>query len=381
VAAVEAVVDLGAIAHNVAVVGDRARSGVMAVVKADGYGHGATEVARAALSAGAAEIGVATVDEALALRRDGVTVPVAAWLHTPTTDFVGAVAAGIEVVVSSVRQLSDVAAAAETAGVAATIGVKVDTGMGRGGAALRDWPDFCDAVAKYTASGAVEMRTAMTHLARGDEPDHPLNDRQAALLDTCVADLRRAGAPAHVIHVSNSAAALTRPDLSRDLVRAGIAVYGRTPVPHLGDFGLRPAMTLTAEIALVKKIPAGQGVSYNHMWVAPRDTTIAVVACGYADGIPRVLSQGFAVVIGGRRFRSAGRICMDQFVVDLGPGEIAVTEGDRAVLFGPGTSGEETAADWARAANTIDYEILSALRGRTVRRYVSRPSVSRQASR
>lgn len=379
-AAVEAVVDLGAIAHNVGVVGERARSGVMAVVKADGYGHGATQVARAALAAGAAEIGVATVDEALALRRDGVSAPIVAWLHTPTTDFAAAVAAGVEVVVSSVRQLSAVASAAESVGTTATIGVKVDTGLGRGGAAMPEWAQLCDGIAKCVASGSVAMRTAMTHLARGDEPDHPLNTRQAAHLDDCVADLRRAGTPAQVVHVSNSAAALTRPDLSRDLVRAGIAIYGRTPVPHLGDFGLAPAMTLTAEISLVKKISAGQGVSYNHTWIAPRDTTIAVVACGYADGIPRVLSGGFAVVIGGRRFPSAGRICMDQFVVDLGPGSTDVTEGDRAVLFGSGACGEETAADWARAAGTIDYEILTGIRGRAARCYVSRPSVSRQAS-
>ncbi|MEZ0355115.1 alanine racemase [Mycobacterium sp. SA01] len=379
-AAVEAVVDLGAIAHNVRVVGERARSRVMAVVKADGYGHGASQVARAALAAGAAEIGVATVDEALALRRDGVSAPIVAWLHTPTSDFAAAIIAGVELVVSSVGQLSAVVAAAESVGTAATIGVKVDTGLGRGGAALPEWPQLCDAIAASAASGSVVMRTAMTHLARGDEPDHPLNTRQAAHLDDCVADLRRAGTPAQVVHVSNSAAALTRPDLSRDLVRAGIAIYGRTPVPHLGDFGLEPAMTLTAEIALVKKISAGQGVSYNHTWIAPRDTTIAVVACGYADGIPRVLSDGFAVMIDGRRFPSAGRVCMDQFVVDLGPGATGVTEGDRAVLFGSGITGEQTAADWARAAGTIDYEILSGVRGRTVRRYLSRPSVSRQAS-
>jgi alanine racemase len=168
--------------------------------------------------------------------------------------------------------------------------------------------------------------------------------------------------------------------LSRDLVRAGIAVYGRTPVPQLGDFGLAPAMTLTAEIALVKTLSAGQGVSYNHTWVAPRDTTIAVVACGYADGIPRVLSDRLIVVIGGQRFHNVGRICMDQFVVDLGPGGTDVSEGDRAVLFGSGASGEQTVADWARAAGTIDYEVLSGVRGRTVRRYVSRERVNRQAS-
>jgi alanine racemase len=294
-----------------------------------------------------------------------------AWVHTPTTDFAGAVAAGVEVVVSSTRQLSDVAAAADGLGVTATVGVKIDTGLGRGGATLPDWPDLSDALAKYSASGAVVLRTAMTHLARGDEPDHPLNDRQVAWLDARVMELRRAGVPAQVVHASNSAAALTRPDLSRDLVRAGIAVYGRTPVPQIGDFGLIPAMTLTAEVALVKRIPAGQGVSYNHLWVASHDTTIAVLACGYADGVPRVLSDSLTVTIGDRPFRTVGRICMDQLVVDLGPSGGGVAEGDRAVLFGTGASGGPTAADWARATGTIDYEILTGVRGRTARRYVS----------
>ncbi|WP_167099670.1 alanine racemase [Mycobacterium sp. DL592] len=368
-AAVEAVVDLGAIEHNVAAVRRCAGAGVLAVVKADGYGHGANQVARAALRAGAVELGVATVEEALSLRRAGIGAPVIAWLHTATTDFTGAIAADVEVVVSSVRQLSDLVAAAERLGTTATVGVKVDTGLGRSGAPPAAWPELRDAVAKYAARGVIILRTAMTHLARGDEPHHRLNDHQAAGLDACVSDLRRVGVPPQVVHMSNSAAALTRPDLSRDLVRAGIAIYGGAPTP--GNFGLIPAMTLTAEIAMVKKITAGQGVSYNHTWVAPHDTTIAVIACGYADGVPRALSNTVSVAIGRRRFRNVGRICMDQFVIDLGPDGAGVTEGDRAVLFGTGAAGEPTAQDWARHAETIDYEILSGVRGRTVRRYVS----------
>ncbi|MGY4711660.1 alanine racemase [Mycolicibacterium sp. CBM1] len=368
-AAVEAVVDLGAIAHNVAVVRGRAGAGVLAVVKADGYGHGAAQVARAALGAGAAELGVATVEEALALRRGGVEAPVIAWLHTATTDFASAIEADVEVVVSSMRQLTDVVAAAERLGSPATVGVKVDTGLGRSGVTPADWPELREALAKYAASGAIVLRTAMTHLARGDEPGHRLNDRQAAGLDTCVSDLNRAGVPPQVVHMSNSAAALTRPDLSRDLVRAGIAIYGGSPAP--GDFGLIPAMTLTAEIAMVKKVAAGQGVSYDHTWVTPHDTTVAVIACGYADGVPRALSNRLSVAIGGRRFRNVGRICMDQFVIDLGADGAGVSEGDRAVLFGSGAAGEPRAQDWARDAQTIDYEIVSGIRGRAVRRYVS----------
>jgi len=375
VAAVEAVVDLAAIAHNVAVLRERSGTGVLAVVKADGYGHGAVPVARAALRAGAAEIGVATVAEALELRRGGITSPVIAWLHTPDTDFAAAVRADVEVVVSTAGQLSAVVAAAEVLGRTATVGAKIDTGLARSGAAPHDWPDLRDALAKYTAEEVISLRTAMTHLARGDEPAHPLNAAQAESLDRCVTELRAAGAPPGVVHVSNSAAALTRPDLSRDLVRAGIAVYGRTPVPTLGDFGLVPAMTLTAQVAQVKRVPRGQGVSYNHAWTATRETVVGVIACGYADGVPRVTSNRLAVHVNGRLVLNIGRICMDQFVVDLGPDGCGVSEGDRVVLFGTGAHGEPTAADWAELAGTIDYEILTGIRGRRVRRYrsVDRP--------
>ena len=368
--AVEAIVDLGAIAHNVGVLRQRSGAGVMAVVKADGYGHGAAPVAAAALRAGAVEIGVATVDEALTLRAGGITAPIVAWLHTPTTDFAGAVRQDVEVVVSSLGQLSAVSAAAESLGRAAVVGVKVDTGLGRGGAAAGEWPQLREALVRLVAAEAVVLRTAMTHLARGDEPAHPLNTSQATRFDECVAELSSAGAAPQLRHLSNSAAALTRPDLSRDLVRAGIAVYGRSPVPELGDFGLVPAMTLTAEIAQVKKIAAGQGVSYNHTWRAPRDTTVAVIACGYADGVPRVASNRLSVWCRGRRFANVGRVCMDQFVVDLGSHGLDIREGERVVLFGSGAHGEPTAADWAQLAGTIDYEILTAVRGRCERRYV-----------
>lgn len=369
-ATVEAVVDLSAIGHNIGVLRERSGTAVMAVVKADGYGHGAVAVARSALGAGAAEIGVATVDEALALRAGGITGPVIAWLHTPATDFAAAVRHDVEVVVSSPRQLAAVVAAADEAGRTATVGVKWDTGLGRSGVGPDEWPELRDALAKHVASDAIVLRTAMTHLARGDEPAHPLNSRQAELLDDRVAELHRCGVSPEVVHVSNSAAALTRPDLSRDLVRAGIAVYGRTPVPELGDFGLIPSMTLTAQVAQTKNIRAGQGISYNHTWTAPRDTVIGVVACGYADGVPRVASNRLEVWLNGRRHRNVGRVCMDQFVVDLGPDGSGAGEGDRAVLFGTGAHGEPTALDWARLAGTIDYEILTAIRGRRVRRYV-----------
>ena len=369
-AAVEAIVDLNAIAHNVGVLRQRSGTGMMAVVKADGHGHGAVPVAEAALRAGAAEIGVATVAEALALRESGITAPVIAWLHTPTTDFTAAIRGSVEVVVSSTRQLSAVSAAADALGRTVIVGVKIDTGLGRSGAGANEWPQLRDALADHTASEAIVLRTAMTHLACGDQPAHPLNTKQADRFDACVAELESAGIAPQVTHISNSAAALTRRDLSRDLVRAGIAVYGRTPVPEMGEFGLIFATTLTAEIAQIKRLSAGQGVSYNHTWLSSRDTTVAVIACGYADGVPRVASNRLAVWCNGRRYRNVGRVCMDQFVIDLGPHGAGVREGDRVVLFGSGAHGEPTAREWAQLADTIDYEILTAVRGRRVRRYL-----------
>ncbi|MEZ5210593.1 MULTISPECIES: alanine racemase [unclassified Gordonia (in: high G+C Gram-positive bacteria)] len=370
--ALEASVDLSAIAHNVGVITERAGVPLIAVVKADGYGHGATPVARAALAAGAAELGVAHLTEALALRADGIDAHLTSWLHTPDTDFAAGIAAGVDLAVSSPRQLAAVVAAARELGTTATVTVKVDTGLGRSGIAPGEWEQTAREVAAAQAEGAVRLRAAMCHLAFGDEPDHPMNTRQADRLDAAVADLRRLGAAPDVVHIANSPAALTRPDLARDLVRPGIAVYGYSPIPELGDFGLIPAMTLSAQVALVKNIPAGQGVSYGHRWVAPRDTTIAVLPAGYADGVPRLLSGRFEVSINGRRFPGVGRVCMDQLVVDLGPDGGGVTEGDRAVLFGatgPGEPSLPTATDWADAIGTIDYEIVTGIRGRAVRSY------------
>ncbi|MBT0566748.1 alanine racemase [Williamsia sp. CHRR-6] len=366
-APLEATIDLSAIAHNVGVVADRAGSAVMAVVKADGYGHGAVPVAQAAIAAGATDLGVATVAEALSLRAAGIDTPVTAWLHTPSTDFVPAVAAGVDIAVSSVRQLQQVLAAACALSVPAVVSVKVDTGLSRNGVAPAEWDALRGELVTAVAHGSIRLRAMMCHLARGDEPDHPLNDLQAARLDACVADLARAGVTPELVHIANSAAALARPDLARDLVRAGIALYGFSPLPH--DHGLIPAMTLSAEVSSVKRVCAGQGVSYGHTWTADRDTRLALLPAGYADGVPRLLSNRIEVSIGGRRYPGVGRICMDQMVVDVGL-DSDVHEGDRAELFGVGHDSAPTARTWADLIGTIDYEIITGIRGRTVRRYV-----------
>jgi len=369
-AAAEAVVDLDAIAHNVRLLREHAGSAeVMAVVKADGYGHGAVAVGRAALAAGAAELGVATIDEALALRRDGVCSPVLAWLHPPGTDFGPALEADVEVAVSSVRQLGEVLDAVERTGRTATITVKVDTGLNRNGVSAVEYPDVLTALRRAQADGAIRLRGIMSHLVYADNPENPFNDLQAQRLTDMVASARDQGVRCEIVHLSNSPAVMTRPDLAFDMVRPGIAVYGQTPIPERGDMGLRPAMTLKCPVALIRSVQAGDGVSYGHTWIAERDTTLALLPIGYADGVFRTLSGRIDVLIKGRPRRSVGRICMDQFVVDLGPGEVDVAEGDDAILFGPGTQGEPTAQDWADLLGTINYEVVTSPRGRVTRTY------------
>lgn len=367
----EAVIDLGAIAANTAVLRDCAGGAeVMVVVKADGYGHGAVQVAQAALRAGAAQLGVATVEEAVELRDAGIDDPLLCWLHTPDADFAPALVRGVDVAVSSPRHLAGVLSAAEHTGVQARVAVKVDSGLNRNGVSAFEWPELRDALLRAVADNSIVMTSFFSHLAHADEPDHPIIDRQAARFREIVADAQTHGLETGILHLSNSAATMTRSDLRFDMVRPGIALYGLSPVPERGQMGLRPAMTARTRVALVKKVAAGEGVSYGHVWIAPRDTTVALLPVGYADGIPRLLTGRFGVQINGRRYPAVGRVCMDQFVADLGPDGGSVREGDTAVLFGPGDTGEPIAQDWADTLGTIHYEVVTGIKGRVVRTYV-----------
>ncbi|MBX9640471.1 MAG: alanine racemase, partial [Mycobacteriaceae bacterium] len=366
----EAVVDLGAVAHNVRVLREHAgKAQVMAVVKADGYGHGATRVAFTALAAGAAELGVATVDEALALRADGIVDPILAWLHPPGFDFAAALQGDVQIAVSSLRQLEELLDAVHRTGVTATVTVKVDTGLNRNGVAAADFPAMVTTLRRAVADDAITLRGLMSHLVFADAPKEPINDIQAERFREMLAYAAEQKVRFEVAHLSNSSATLARPDLTFDIVRPGIAVYGLSPAPTLGDMGLIPAMTVKCPVALVKSINTGEGVSYGHTWIAPRDTNLALIPVGYADGVFRSLGGQLDVLINGRRRPGVGRVCMDQFVVDLGPGQPDVAEGDEAILFGPGTRGEPTAQDWADLVGTIHYEVVSGIRGRITRTY------------
>jgi alanine racemase len=366
----EAVVDLGAVEHNVRVLCEHAgRAQVMAVVKADGYGHGATRTAYAALTGGANELGVATVDEALALRADGVTAPVLAWLHPPGTNFAPALLADVQIAVSSIRQLDELLEAARRTGRPATVTVKVDTGLNRNGVAAAQYPAMLTALRQGVAEEAIRLRGLMSHLVFADQPDNPMNNIQAQRFTEMLTHARDQEVHFEVAHLANSSATMSRPDLAFDLVRPGIAVYGLSPVPQLGDMGLIPAMTVKCAVTLVKSIRAGESVSYGHTWTARRDTNLALLPVGYADGVFRSLGGRLDVLINGRRRPGVGRICMDQFVVDLGPGQLDVAEGDEAILFGPGAAGEPTAQDWADLLGTIHYEVVTSPRGRITRTY------------
>ncbi len=371
------VVDLDAVRANTSALLERAQASgaaVMAVVKADAYGHGLVPSARAAVAGGATWLGVAHVQEALALRAAGVGVPVLAWLYSPGVDLGPAVAAGVDLSVSAPWALDQVVRAAAGVGRTARVHLKIDTGLARGGATPHDWDALLAAVAGARAEGAVEVVGVWSHMARADEPTHPTVLAQRQVFTDAVAAAERAGLRPVLRHLANSAATLTASDTHFDLVRPGIAVYGLSPVPALhsaADLGLRPAMTLEADLALVKDVPAGQGVSYAHAYTTPEPTTLGLVPIGYADGVPRHASGTGPVQVGRIRTRVAGRVCMDQFVVDLGPGASAsVVAGDTAVLFGPGDGGEPTAQDWADAAGTISYEIVARVAGRLPRSWV-----------
>jgi alanine racemase len=370
----EARIDLAAVRANVAVLAERAAGAaqVMAVVKADGYGHGLVPSAQAAIAGGAAWLGVAFLEEALGLRAAGIDAPVLAWLYAPDEDLRGAVAAEVDLGVYSVAELDAAAAAARATGTTARVQLKADTGLSRGGATPATWPDLCEAAAKAEADGGVKVTGVWSHFAFADGgPDHPINSRQTEVFREAIGIAERAGLTPEVRHLANSAATLTAPATHFDLVRPGIAVYGLSPVPQVGGpdaFGLRPAMTLRSSVALTKTVPAGAGVSYLHRYVTERETRLALVPLGYADGVPRSATNLTQVQLGGRRRTIAGTVCMDQFVLDVG--DDVVREGDDVLLFGPGDDGEPTAQEWADALGTINYEIVTRVGARVPRTYV-----------
>jgi len=350
-------IDYAAITRNVQVLAARAPGAeVMAVVKADAYGHGLVDAAAAARAGGASWLGVAQPDEALALRDAGDTGRILTWLYGPELPAATLIAAGIDLSVSSADVLGEIISSARDVQAVARVHLCVDTGLGREGAPLQRLDELMALIAAAQREGLVELVGIWSHFAWADQPGHATIDAQAEVFRSAVAHLDEYGLTVEVRHLANSAATLTRPDLHFDLVRPGIAVYGLPPVedPTGQNWGLTPAMSVHSELVLVKDVAAGHGVSYGHEYVTPIPTTLGLVAAGYADGVPRSAGGVMEVDIRGRRYQIAGRVCMDQFVVDLGP----VTEcvvGDAVRLI---DSRGPSAREWALASGTIDYEIV-----------------------
>jgi alanine racemase len=359
----EARVDLDRIAANIKHLKELSGTPVMAVVKADAYGHGLLPVAKAALEAGASALGVALLEEAITLRHAGITAPILAWLVPPGSDFKLAVDNKIELAASSIKALEEISAVKSE--FRPRVHLEVDTGMGRGGF-LNEW-GLIDAhhVSKIDVVGV------FSHFARADEPGEEQNESQRKRFKEMIATLESFGYTSIVRHLSNSAATIKDEESRFDMVRVGISMYGLSPdIKTLGDsasLGLKPAMQLRAKLHLVKTVPANTPVGYGAAAHTTAETKLGVVAMGYADGIPRI-AQGAGVFVDGKRAPLIGRISMDQFVVDLGPTSTAQS-GDWVIVFGDGLTGEYTADDWGLASNSINYEIITRIGPRVPRIY------------
>jgi alanine racemase len=363
-----AIIDLAAVGANLRrvreIVGDVK---VLTVVKADAYGHGAVEVARTAVAAGADYLGTADLDEALALRAAGIEAPILCWLHGPDVAFDEALDAGIEIGVSSASQLERVAAAASR-GRPAVVQLKLETGLSRNGASENEWDALFARAQALESDGLLRVHGLFTHVSN-TSPDE---DRAAlACFERGIRLAAQAGLRPVLLHAAATAAAIDLPESRYDMIRLGVGLYGLSPFDDRtsADLGLVPVMRLSARVAAVRTVDAGAGVSYNYMYRTEAPTRLALVPLGYADGIPRHASNRGPVWINGRRYTVAGRVAMDQFVVDVGSDEVAV--GDEVVLFGAGRDGEPTADDWAEAADTINYEIVTRIGPRVRKEYRS----------
>jgi alanine racemase len=366
----EARIDLDRITANVAYLKNMAGVDLMAVVKADAYGHGLVPTARAALAGGATYLGVALLEEAIALRDAGITAPILAWLVPPGSDYTSAVEHDIDLAASSIIALEEIGAV--TSSYRPRIHLEVDTGMTRGGF-LTEWGKLD---AHHVAN--VDIVGIFSHFARADEPDEDQNRVQRNRFVEMVATLESFGYTNILRHLSNSAATLKDPDSAFDMVRVGIAMYGLTPDVHtLGtssSLGLKAAMSLHAKLHLVKDVPANSPVGYGATAITDRYTKLGIVAMGYADGIPRK-AQGAGIFVHGKRAPIIGRVSMDQFVVDLGPESQAIS-GEWVEVFGDGVDGGYTAEDWGSASGSINYEIVTRIGPRVPRIYRSQSSVT-----
>ena len=357
-------VDLAAIAANALLITRRTHAELMAVVKADGFGHGAADVARTVLAYGATRLGVTSVEEALSLRRAGIRAPLLSWLNPLGADFAGAIVADIDLAVPSREHLDAVLAAGAPGATAARVHLQLDTGMARDGAEPSAWPGLCRAARHAELQGRLRVVGVMGHLACADQPAHPANEAGRTRFAWGLSVARSVGLRPTLRHLAATAATLTDPRSHHTMVRVGAGLVGIDPT---GTTPLRPALTLTAPVVTVRRVRAGTPVGYGHTWTAPRATWLGLLPLGYADGLPRAVSGRAEVLVRGRRCPVVGRVSMDQVVVDLGDEPVSV--GEQVTLLGPGDAGEPTVAEWAAWAETLEHDIVTGF-GPRVRRTI-----------
>jgi len=364
-------VNLSAIADNLKLIKSKTTAQVLAVVKADAYGHGLIQVGKAAEAAGADWLGTALLEEGIALRNSGIKVPIISWLTPLGEDFKTAINLNIDLSVSSIELLAEVISAGKVVKKIPRVHIEVDTGMSRGGVG-DDWQAFLTELTKAVIVNQINIVGIWSHFARADEPDEVMNKEQLTVFEDRIKSASAAGIKAEFIHIANSAAALTNKSADKNIIRWGIGLYGLSPdINNLGDsksLNLKPAMRLKAKLHLVKAVKAGVSVGYGGTAITKSDTKLGVVTLGYADGIPRNANNLAGIFVAGNRAPLIGRVSMDQFVVDLGINSLAKT-GDEVIVFGDGAGGEYTADEWAKAAGTINYEIVTRIGSRVPRIY------------
>ena len=364
-------ISLFAIADNLKLIKSKTNAQVLAVVKADAYGHGLIQVGKVAENVGADWLGTALLEEGIALRNSGIKIPIISWLTPLGEDFKAAINLDIDLSISSTELLNEIVLAGKSVKKIPRIHVEVDTGMSRGGVG-DDWQLFLNELSKAVAANEINIVGIWSHFARADEPDEVMNKEQLAVFEDRIKSASAAGIKAEFIHISNSAASLTNNGAHKNIIRWGIGLYGLSPdLNNLGDsksLNLKPAMRLKAKLHLVKAVKAGVSVGYGGTAITKSDTKLGVVTLGYADGIPRNANNLAGVFVAGKRAPIIGRVSMDQFVVDLGSNSLAKT-GDEVIVFGDGADGEYTADEWAKASGTINYEIVTRIGSRVPRIY------------
>jgi len=364
-------VNLSAIADNLKLIKSKTDAQVLAVVKADAYGHGLIQVGEAAADAGAEWLGTALLEEGIALRKSGIKIPIISWLTPLGEDFKTAIDLDVDLSISSIELLNEVVIAGKSVKKIPRVHIEVDTGMTRGGVG-DDWQIFLTELSKASKSKEIKVVGIWSHFARADEPDENMNKEQLATFEDRVKSLAMAGVNPEFIHIANSAASLVNKSAHKNIIRWGIGLYGLSPdVNNLGDsksLKLKPAMKLKAKLHLVKSVKAGASVGYGGTATTKSGTKLGVVTLGYADGIPRNANNLAGVFVAGMRAPLIGRVSMDQFVVDLGINSLAKT-GDEVIVFGDGNGGEYTADEWAKASGTINYEIVTRIGSRVPRIY------------